>query len=201
MQSIFVVLCRIYLRLFRRQEDAQLREIVEVLREVPALTLLSRSTLRDLAEAVHPRIYKRDEYIYYENDPGLGLYIVRHGRVRLLTEDENNTPQELRQLGENGLFGEFSILGTGEIRRMESAQALTETHVLGFFSPDLKTMLKRNPKSAASVLVALARHLSLRQAEIVRRLTEHQGKVKAMHLLEGPPSRPNVLDPDVPVIS
>ncbi|WP_456429694.1 Crp/Fnr family transcriptional regulator [Rhodocaloribacter sp.] len=184
-----------YRRLFRREEDAQLRSIVETLQETPVFQTLARGDLRELAEAMHVRTYKRDEFLYYEQDPGLGLYVVQRGRVRLFTEDEAGVIYELRQVGEREIFGEISLFGSGDLRRMETAQALTETRVLGFFSPDLKTMLRRTPKTAAAVTMALARYLALRQVETVRLLAERQGKAAAMRLLNGanPPAAPPTL--------
>ena len=172
----------VYRRMFRRQEDARTREVVEVLKQVSLFKGFSRSALRDLAEVVHRRDYRRDEFLYYENDPGLGLYIIQRGRVRLLTEDENGGVQELRQAVENEFFGTLSLLG--ESRRMETAQAATETRVFGFFSPDLKTMLKRNPSVGAAAVVALARHLAAGQVALLEQMAQDRGKVAALRLLD-----------------
>lgn len=172
----------VYRRMFQRQEDARTREVVEVLKQVSLFKGFSRSALRELAEVMHPRDYRRDEFLYYENDPGLGLYIIQHGRVRLLTEDEDGTVQELRQAAENEFFGTLSLLG--ESRRMETAQAVTETRVFGFFSPDLKTMLKRNPSVGAAAVVALARHLAAGQVALLEQMAQDRGKVAALRLLD-----------------
>ncbi len=173
----------LYRRVFKRQEDARTREVVEVLKQVSLFKGFSRSALRELAEVLHPRDYRRDEFIYYENDPGLGLYIVQRGRVRLVVEDESGVDQELRQAVENEFFGALSLLG--ESRRMETAQAVTETRVLGFFSPDLKTMLKRNPTVGAATVAAVARHLAAQQVALMQQITRDRGKVAALRLLDG----------------
>jgi CRP-like cAMP-binding protein len=179
------VVRRFYRRVFKRQEDSHLHAIVETLLDVPIFQYCSHNMLLDLAQVMHRRSYKRDAYIYHENDPGLGLYIVQRGRVRLLTEDENGNMQELRQVGEHELLSEISILG--EFRRMETVQAVTDTQVLGFFSPDMNVMAKRNPKVYAAVMAALARYLAGRQASIIQQLTETEGKVDALRLREGMP--------------
>ena len=172
----------LYRRMFRRQEDARTREVVEVLRQVSLFKGFSRSALRELAEILHRRDYKRDEFLYYEHDPGLGLYIVQRGHVRLVTEDEKGKTHELRQVTENEFFGSLSLVG--EFRRMETAQAVSETRVLGFFSPDLKTMLKRNPPVGADIVAALARHLAAQQVALMQRMADDQGKVAALRLLD-----------------
>ncbi|QXD13977.1 cyclic nucleotide-binding domain-containing protein [Rhodocaloribacter litoris] len=182
LHNVFSTLRGLHRRLLRREEDARLRRIVDTLRETTAFRALARRDLWALAEAVHPRHYHPDEYFYYENDPGLGLYVVQRGRVRLLVEDGDGGLQEVRQVGEHELFGESALFGTAELRRTETAQAVTETDVLGFFSPDLKTLQRRNPRAAAAVTGALARHLALRQVALLHRLSERDGKVVTMRL-------------------
>ncbi len=172
-----------YRRMFKRQEDARTREIVDVLKQVSFFKGFSRSGLRELAEIMHQRDYRRDEYIYYEHDPGLGLYIVQRGRVRLVMEDQEGELQVLREAVENEFFGTLSLLG--ESRRMESAQAVTEAKVLGFFSPDLKTLLKRNPSLGATIVAALARNLAAQQVALIEQMAKDQGRVAARRLLNG----------------
>jgi len=175
----------LYRRVFQRQEDLHLRAVVDTLKQVALFQHFSRSMLRDLAESMHRRDYKRDEFLYYRDDPGLGFYIVQRGRVRLLTEDEDGTQHELRQVGAHDFFGEETLLGNGDLRRFETAQAVTEAQVLGFFSPNLNAMLKRTPKTGAAVLWALALHLAHRQKSLVERLAEREGDLAALRLVHG----------------
>lgn len=176
-----------YRRMFQRQEDARTRAVVDVLKQMPLFEGLAWGTMWELAEVLHQRRYKRDEFIYYEHDPGIGLYIVQQGVVRLLAEDENGNVHELRQVGDHDFFGALSLMG--DFRRMETAQAATETYVLGLFSPDLKTLLKRNPSVGAAVMAALAKHLAEQQVELVQRLAKNEGAVSARRLLRGTAKR------------
>lgn len=172
-----------YRRMFQRQEDARTRAVVEVLKAMPLFQDMAWGTVWELAGVLHQRRYKRDEFIYYEHDPGIGMYIVQQGMVRLLAEDENSNVHELRQVSENDFFGALSLMG--DFRRMETAQAVTETYVLGLFSPDLKTLLKRNPTVGAAVMNALAKHLAEQQVALVQRLAKSEGAVSARRLLRG----------------
>ncbi len=180
-----------YRRAFRQEEDARSREVVSVLKQVPVFANLSRRVLRELAEAVHNRTYRRDEILYYEGDPGLGLYIIRRGCVRLLTEDEDGSVHELRQLGESEIFGELSLFG--DLRRNATAQALTETHVLGFFRPDLHALTKRDPQAAAAVTAALAQYLAARQVELMRLMAARENKIAAATLVHGAIVRSDII--------
>lgn len=179
---LWKALRRTYQRLARRREDAHVRKAVATLAETPVFIGFPDRVLRTLAEAVHARTFRRDEFLYYEDDPGLGLYVVQDGRVRLMAEDESGEWQELRQAGPGEVFGDLSVLG--DFPRMETAQAVVETQVLGFFRPDLKTMRQRHPKAAAAVVEALAQHLARRQVEVVHLMAEGGSRIRAKRLLE-----------------
>ncbi|MEX0821184.1 MAG: cyclic nucleotide-binding domain-containing protein [Rhodothermales bacterium] len=170
-------------RIFAAREDPDLREIIETLKQVSLFRGLSGRVLGDLSEVLHRRSYKRDEFLYYERDPGLGLYIVRSGRVRLLVEDEEGVPHELRQVGEGEAFGKLSLFG--DFRRMETAQAITEAKVFGLFRPDLKTIIKRYPGSGAAVLQVLAQNLAAVENEMLDMLVEREGKIDALRMFDG----------------
>jgi CRP-like cAMP-binding protein len=168
--GLWNVVRRTYRRLTRRREDTLVREAATTLAEASLFQGFPRRALRALSEAVHARTFRRGEFLYYEDDPGLGLYVVQQGRVRLTTEDEHGEPRELRRAGPGEVFGELSLLG--DFPRMETARAVVETQVLGFFRPDLKTMLRRRPQAAAAVVEALAAHLARRQVAITRLAAE-----------------------------
>jgi CRP-like cAMP-binding protein len=169
---------RLYRRLFRRRLDPHTREIAEVLRAVPAFERLSSGALHAMASATHRRSYRRGESLYYEGDPGLGLYVVESGRVRLISDADPNRSRELRELEAHGMFGELSILG--DFRRLETAETITEARVLGFFRPDLKNVMRRNPRAGAEIVMALARRVAAQHVEAVRVLEEREGRDAAL---------------------
>ncbi|GIV58115.1 MAG: Crp/Fnr family transcriptional regulator [Rhodothermaceae bacterium] len=185
----------LYRRLVRRAEDDRLRRIVDVLTRTPVFETLRRADRWQLAEMMHPRHYAPGEYLYYEGDPGLGLYVVVRGRVSLLTTRDDGEPVELRQVGRHGFFGEQGLLGAADLRRLETARALTETHVLGFFSPDLRTLQHRKPAVAAAFALALATYLARRQEAFVDTLARREGRPDALRLFhralpDGEPAPP-----------
>ena len=170
---------RLYQRVFQRQADVQTRSVINTLAEVGPFAECTRSTLFDVAEAMHHRTYRRNEYLYHENDPGLGLFVIEKGRVQLTAEGQQDATYTLSQLGPYAMFGTLSLLG--DFRRMETAQALTETKVLGFFRPDLKNLAKRNPRVGTEVLGALARHVAQQHVDMINLLSERVGRSTALH--------------------
>ncbi len=171
---------RLWARLLRPDEDEHTRALVETLGRVPAFEGLSRGALRDLAEVVHARRYKQGEVIYYEADPGLGLYVVQQGTVRLLASDEDGIGQPVRLVSPCALIGELSLLGATP--RIETAQAATEVHLLGFFRPDLTTLFRRSPQTGVALLEVLTHHIAARQVLLLGALTRRMGRTEALHL-------------------
>lgn len=187
---------RLYRRLFQRRLDPQTRELVEVFRAVPALSHLSSSALYAMASAAHRRTYQRGESLYYEGDPGLGLYVVESGRIRLTSDADPSRTRDLRELETNEIFGVLSLLG--DFRRLETAETITEARVLGFFRPDLKNVMRRNPKAAAEVTMAMARYVAAQHVEAIRVIEEREGRDVALDTYVGAATR---LDDEAPSLS
>jgi CRP-like cAMP-binding protein len=131
-----------------------------------------------MASVTHRRTYRRGEALYYEGDPGLGLYIVESGRVRLIVNREPERSDELRVLETNDMIGGLSLLG--DFRRLETAETATEAQVLGFFRPDLKTVQRRNPKAGTEIVMALARQIAAQHVELIRRYEEQTDLLTAL---------------------
>lgn len=170
---------RLYRRVVHPRADARAREIVNTLQQVTAFALCSTGTLHEVAESVHRRTYRRGEHLYYEGDPGLGLFVVEQGRIQLVVENAaENTRTELCQIGPYEMCGAISILG--DFRRLETAQALTEAQVLGFFRPDLNNLTKRNPLAGTEVITRLSQHVATQHVELVRLTEECVGRSTAL---------------------
>jgi len=178
---------QLYKRAVSRSANANSIEVAQVLKTVPLFSGFGWRELLKFADALHVRRYQKDEYLYRERDPGLGMYVVQSGRIRLLVEDEEGGLHEVKQVSEFELLGESALLG--EYRRMESAQAVTETIVLGFFRPELKSMIKRDPKTAALLLFALAEHVSEHFVQLSSYLMEKDGKMGARRIIDTSKSR------------
>lgn len=172
---------RLYQRFTQRRIDPRNREIVETLQAVPALSHLSSRALYTMAGVVHRRTYRRGEVLYYEGDPGLGLYVVESGSICLLTEGDTDPPPKLRELEANEMTGALSLLG--DFRRLETAEAMTtEARVLGFFRPDLKNVRRRDPEAGAEIAMALARHVAAQYVELIQHLKREKGAEAALQI-------------------
>lgn len=166
-------------RFARRREDDEKRAVADLLADVPLFSSLKRGMLLDLAEAVHQRTYRRDEFLFYQGDPGIGLFVIRSGGVRLLVEDAEGAMHEIRTAAEGDVLGIEGVIGDGSLRRRDSAQATGDTRVIGIFSPEYRTLQRRHPKTGAAIAGLLARHAAAALGELQALLSERGDPVAA----------------------
>ncbi len=127
------------------------------------LTMLERS---EFLQYCHRRNYKEDEHIYYQGDPGTGMYFVEEGKVELIVEPEPENKDEETQSYIIESPESFGALSIGyELRRISSAKCLTDCTLLGFFKPDFETLKKRHPTIAVKFMETLAM-IAMKQLEI-----------------------------------
>ncbi|MGM0589591.1 MAG: cyclic nucleotide-binding domain-containing protein [Bacteroidota bacterium] len=124
----------------------------------------------EFLQLCHRREYKAGEYIYYQGDPGTGMYFIEDGTVELIvetaeqqaSEDEEEPKKPSQQLEQPESFGALSI--GYELRRMSSAKCLTDCVLLGFFKPDFETLRNRYPQIAIKFLEVLSM-IAMKQLE------------------------------------
>lgn len=156
---------------FRRKDEEA--AILEILSGVPLFRDLSSQGIRFIRELMHIRFYQEGETIFEEGEPGHGMYVVLEGEVKVVLKDKRGEVEILR-LGKGDFFGEFSLID--EAPRSATVIATVPTRLGGFFRPDLKELVERNPRQGVKVLWNLALVLAerLRQSnQELRRLREN----------------------------
>ena len=73
-----------------------------------------------VAGIVHRRQYVAGEYVFFQNDPGFGMYVVEQGEVSVILLGANGTKKELAVLKDGDFFGELSLLDESPRRRRSS---------------------------------------------------------------------------------
>ena len=85
-------------------------ETTDFLATVPLLSGLDATEVARFAELTRERSYPRGSVILFEDDPGDSLFIVRHGRVKVVLIGEDGREVILGLLGPGAHFGELSII-------------------------------------------------------------------------------------------
>jgi CRP-like cAMP-binding protein len=150
-------------KLFFVSEDES--EIYSLLRATPLFQALSFRELRRIESILHQRRFMPNEIVFEQGEEGLGLYVVRSGKVRV-SRQENGKEQEIATLGRGQFFGELALLDGAP--RSANARAVEPTELIGFFRPDLNKLYETNPRIAAKVAMELARWIGRRLRDTIQ---------------------------------
>ncbi|MEN3038669.1 MAG: cyclic nucleotide-binding domain-containing protein [Candidatus Kryptonium sp.] len=147
--------------------------VEDILKEVPAFSHLEPKEISLLASIVHKREYKKGEFIFYQGDPGLGMYIIQEGEVLIQYTDPDGNKKDLAILSDGDFFGEIALID--ESPRSASAICRTDSHIIGFFRPDLFEIIEKHPKLGIKIVLKLAEII----AERLRRTNQEVAQLKA----------------------
>lgn len=135
-------------------------ELVNSLQVIPLFKSLTKKDISLLMSIVHNRNYLTDEYIFYQNDPGIGLYIIREGEVVISREDDEGDKVTLAVFQKGDFFGELAMVD--DDKRSASAIAKTEAKVSVIFKSDLDEFIEKYPKKGIKILKGIAEITALR---------------------------------------
>ncbi len=148
-------------------------ELCDLLRRIPLFCELRRSELREIERLVHRRNYQDNEVIFWEDEPGVGMYIVQRGAVEIFKDFSKPGQKELARLQPGEFFGELALL-EGDCRSA-TAVAAGETDLFSLIHPDLFDLFDRKPRLGIRLLSTLAAILAQRLRQIdqdVQRLSQ-----------------------------
>ncbi|HGY54532.1 MAG TPA: cyclic nucleotide-binding domain-containing protein [Caldithrix abyssi] len=170
----------VWSNIFKKKEVKQ-EGIFHVLKRVPIFRNLNNRELRMIERILHKRTYVKDEIIFNEGEPGVGMYIIESGRVHITLGKEKKL---LAVLSDGDFFGEMALLL--ETPRTATAVAQTPLRMLGFFQPDLFNLLETHPRIGNKVILHLAqmiaerlRHTSLENSELKKKLNQLEEQLAA----------------------
>jgi CRP-like cAMP-binding protein len=135
-------------------------ELVKSLQTIPLFKSLTKKDLTNLMGIIHNRNYLAGEYIFYQGDPGIGLYIIREGEVLINRENEKGDKITLAVFQKGDFFGELALVD-GE-KRSASAIAKSDTRLSVIFKPDLDEFIEKYPKKGIKVLQGIAEITTVR---------------------------------------
>jgi CRP/FNR family transcriptional regulator, cyclic AMP receptor protein len=136
---------------------ANLKNEIDFISTVPVFDLLSDREKRRVYGLLHVRKFSRDEIVFRQGDPGVGLYIVREGNCEVFLENSDLTCKKIAVMDVGDFFGEISLLN--ECPRSATVISTTETKLLGLFRHDLLELMDSSPR--------LGLHLVYRLSQIV----------------------------------
>lgn len=131
-----------------------------LLKKVPFFRELKKNELREFRRIIHQRYYKKNEIIFYEGEPGVGMYVIEQGKIGIYKNFDEQSKEELASLLPGEFFGEMALLD--ESPRSATAVALENSVILGLFRPDLFDLINRNPRLGNKILLKLSQMIAER---------------------------------------
>ena len=131
-----------------------------ILKQVPMFHDLKKGELKEFQRIIHQRKFKDGEVIFYEGEPGLGMYIIESGAIKIYKDYDTRFREELAMLHVGDFVGEMALLD--ESPRSATAVADGETHLIGLFRPDFFDLIERKPRLGNKILLRLAQMIAER---------------------------------------
>lgn len=131
-----------------KKKNVNESEKVLALRGVPVFDGLSDNELAEIEKLTHERLYHSGEHVFKVNAPAEGMYIIMSGSIEIYI----NPPESkkvLAELQEHDFFGEIALMD--DEPRSASAIATSPSTLLGFFRPDLLSLMDRNPVLSSKI--------------------------------------------------
>lgn len=135
-------------------------DVLSTLKGVPIFCELKSSEIKEFERIIHHRYFKSNEIIFWEGEPGVGMYIIQHGEIGIYRGKDTDAQEELARLSDGDFFGDMALLN--EAPRSATAISLTNSHILGLFRPDLFGLFERKPRLGIKVLIKLADMIAMR---------------------------------------
>ncbi len=134
------------------EEDTTSFERTLRLRSVDLFTGLSDHALAALAARLEEVSLGEGEPVFSKGDVGDSMYLVTDGRVRI-----HDGPTQLAEVGEDSVFGEFTVLHSGP--RTASVTACVPTRMLRFTQGDLYALIADQVSVARALIRMIVQRL------------------------------------------
>lgn len=135
-------------------------DLQEVLKSMPPFNKLRSKYLKVIMKLMHNRVYQPNEYIFYQGDPGIGLYIIQEGEVLISQTTEDKGDHKFATLKRGDFFGELAMLDN-EVRSA-SAVSLKESMIAVIFKPDLDAFIDQYPRKGVDILRGISQIITTR---------------------------------------
>ncbi len=145
----------------------------DLLSKVPAFGSLTTRELKEVASIVHKRQYRTGEPVFYQGDPGLGMYMIQEGEVSIALGSKDALEEELAVLTEGDFFGEIALMD--ESPRTANAICKSDCTLIGFFRPDLFELIEKKPRLGTKIVIKLAEIIAQR----LRKTDKELSKIKS----------------------
>ncbi len=161
---------------FKIGKESDQAIIKRTLRNTPLFEKLSSRDWHLMTGLFHLRTYKANEIIFEKGTPGLGMYVIIDGSVKITTEEDGDEVV-IVNLSQGDFFGEMSLID--EVERSANAISDTETKMIGIFRPQLQELMTHRPRLGIVIFQRLASIVVKRLREANKNLTQERNELES----------------------
>ncbi len=129
-------------------------ENINLLEQIPLFSTLSKKEIRKVALLAYERNYLTNEYLFKEENPGAGMFIIKSGAIIIESKSESGDIMSLATLTEGDFVGELALLNDSP--RSASARCIKNTTVFVLFRQDLFNLIEKETQIGLKILKELA---------------------------------------------
>lgn len=126
------------------------QEFVDALKAVNLFSSLSQKFLNGIAKSCVEREFAADETIVRQGNPGVGLFVIVSGKVKVVKTNEHGDHLELATHGPGEVIGEMAVLDGAN--RTADVIAVAPTTCLVLSAWDFRSFMESHPEVALEIL-------------------------------------------------
>jgi CRP/FNR family transcriptional regulator/CRP/FNR family cyclic AMP-dependent transcriptional regulator len=136
-------------------------ELVNTISRVTFFTSLLPDEKLALSKRAKEQVYPKNEVIFRKGDPGLRLYIIKSGKVKIVLPSQDGKEAIIAILSNGDFFGELSLFDGKP--RSASAITIDDTDLLTIHRDHFLQFIQEHPHVASDILAVVSSRL--RQAD------------------------------------
>ena len=126
---------------------------------------LADEELEKVKNIMRKRNYDKEQIIFFEDEPGEGLFLLKSGKVKLTKMVESGDEQILTIIKPGNIFAEVVLFGNANYPA--TAVALEDSELYLIRSKDMENIIRDNPSIAIKLLDVMSKRLR-RAQKLVR---------------------------------
>ena len=155
--------------------------VISILQQNTLFQDFSKAELQELSNLIYVRWFKKEEIIFHENAPGMGMYIIHEGIVKFSRNFSLNGREQAINLNKGDFFGDLTL--AEENPRSATAVAVDDCCLIGIFRPDLIRLLERKPRLGNRILLKLNQLISEKLQQRDNQLLQINEKLASLNFI------------------
>lgn len=128
----------------------QTPEIVDALKAVSLFRSLSPRFVSGIAKSCVERSFASGETLVRQGNPGVGLFVIVSGKVKVIKTNDKGEKLELAEHGSGEVIGEMAVLDGAN--RTADVVAVEDTVSLVLSAWDFRSFMESHPEVALEIL-------------------------------------------------